>query len=328
MLLTGSERERELYDTEVGPELCANPTFAATVGSEELTNGSFTTDTDWTKGAGWTIAGGVAAGTGPSGSVLSQEPTLIEGDTYRITFDVVTRTAGAVTPRVQGVVGDSVTAVGSYTQYIVAGASGTTGMNKNAAFEGSVDNISVRRLTAMDEYTLTLGWVYYPVAESITGPSTGHIRQNDVGLIQGATYLTNYTISGYVDGTYNLVLYGELTATGGTGRTADGTYQDVITVGDTVSTVSDQFRFNTPTDGTATLNGLSIRRQTSNASIAGESIQDAEKRWLLAAGATAGGAIDDMWREVLTAAGYVTNSLADQKRAFADADYSLYTFTD
>jgi hypothetical protein len=52
------------------------------VGSGELvTNGTFDTDTDWTKGAGWTISGGVASFSNPSGGALSQNVGTISAGT-------------------------------------------------------------------------------------------------------------------------------------------------------------------------------------------------------------------------------------------------------
>ena len=41
------------------------------IGDELVTNGTFDTDTDWTKGTGWTISGGVAAFSKLSGALLS-----------------------------------------------------------------------------------------------------------------------------------------------------------------------------------------------------------------------------------------------------------------
>ena len=56
-------------------------------GSELITNGSFDTDSNWTKGTGWSISGGVASHTG-SQSLIGQQNILTIGRIYKITFDL------------------------------------------------------------------------------------------------------------------------------------------------------------------------------------------------------------------------------------------------
>jgi len=62
------------------------------VGAGELvTNGAFDTDTDWTKGTGWTISGGVAAHSqAAGGGALSQTLSLVVGKTYVISATIDT----------------------------------------------------------------------------------------------------------------------------------------------------------------------------------------------------------------------------------------------
>lgn len=60
-----------------------------------LTNGTFTTDTDWTKNAGWTIAGGFAvATTAANGSAVFQAEAFAAGTNYRVKFEVSSYSAG------------------------------------------------------------------------------------------------------------------------------------------------------------------------------------------------------------------------------------------
>ncbi|MCH7909826.1 MAG: hypothetical protein IIB38_09445, partial [Candidatus Hydrogenedentes bacterium] len=60
-------------------------TITLSVESADLvTNGTFSTDTDWTKGAGWTIAAGVAIA-GNSSTDLEQDITIVVGKTYSVT---------------------------------------------------------------------------------------------------------------------------------------------------------------------------------------------------------------------------------------------------
>src|SRR5205085_1101844 len=112
-------------------------------GSNSVVNGTFAADTDWTKGTGWTIAGGVgtkAAGT--ASTILEGDSQLISGRYYRVTY-TITRTAGTVAASIGGTAGVSRNLAGTYTETIVAGATTTIGMSADAAFAGSVDNLTV-----------------------------------------------------------------------------------------------------------------------------------------------------------------------------------------
>ncbi len=61
-----------------------------TLGDELVTNGDFDPDASWTKGTGWTIAGGVASCDGTTGSTLTQTVTgLTIGQEYQVSIDVV-----------------------------------------------------------------------------------------------------------------------------------------------------------------------------------------------------------------------------------------------
>ena len=61
-----------------------------TVGTEEITNGTFDADSDWTKGTGWTIASGVASFSGTAIDSLNQTISgLTDGDVYELTFTLI-----------------------------------------------------------------------------------------------------------------------------------------------------------------------------------------------------------------------------------------------
>lgn len=112
---------------------------------EVISNGTFATDTLWERGVGWTIAAGVATsdGTQVAASDIDQAPIeLVTGHSYTVTFDVTARTAGSVRPIVGGTLGTARTAVGTYTETIVAGATGVIGFQASEDFVGSIDNAS------------------------------------------------------------------------------------------------------------------------------------------------------------------------------------------
>lgn len=108
-----------------------------------VTNGTFATDTDWTKGAGWTIAAGVATATGAISTAISQTApvTLVEGQAYRVTY-TITRSAGGLIPSIGGTAGTERTASGTYNEVIVCGSSQTIAFTGNG-FTGTLDTISI-----------------------------------------------------------------------------------------------------------------------------------------------------------------------------------------
>jgi hypothetical protein len=135
------------------------------VGSGELvTNGTFDTDTDWTKGAGWTISAGVASfDTSVSGAgvetALTQNITTVVGKLYivKATFSSLINVTGsellvrcAGTNLIAWETGSAnILTDGTYTFSFVANST-TTQVNIRATVlvegneTGSVDNVSVK----------------------------------------------------------------------------------------------------------------------------------------------------------------------------------------
>lgn len=108
-----------------------------------VTNGTFATDTGWTKGSGWTIGSGVATATGAISTAISQTSpvTLVEGQAYAVTY-VVTRSAGGLIPSIGGTSGVERTASGTYQEIIIAGSSQTIAFTGNA-FTGTLDTVTI-----------------------------------------------------------------------------------------------------------------------------------------------------------------------------------------
>ena len=124
----------------------------ATLGSELVDNGNFATDSNWTKGTGWSIANGVAScdGTQSSTSNFSQgntfdTPPQTLSDTYKITFDLVV-TQGSITAS-SGSLSQSYTTSGSKILYgIPATGAGNLNFTAGSTFIGSIDNVSVKQV--------------------------------------------------------------------------------------------------------------------------------------------------------------------------------------
>ena len=129
-----------------------------------VTNGDFATDTNWTKGTGWTISGGVASFNNPTGTALTQAGSFAANTTYAITFT----TSGSsvyVTAQMNGGGGAEgtapVTTTGTSTVYL------TTSIARTAinfvAIGGanySIDNISIFKVDASNDviHTMPQGW--------------------------------------------------------------------------------------------------------------------------------------------------------------------------
>lgn len=110
-----------------------------------VTNGTFGSDTGWTKGTGWAITGGVATcdGTQTAVSDIEQDLSVTTGVLYTVTFTISGFSAGTVTPRLGGTSGTARAADGTYTETILCGATATLELRADADFVGNLDNVIV-----------------------------------------------------------------------------------------------------------------------------------------------------------------------------------------
>lgn len=111
---------------------------------ELVTNGGFDADTDWTKGAGWSIAAGVATAAATT-TDLEQAIDLFDGTQYEFIFTISNFTAGTVTPKVRGTAGTARSANGTFTETITAGSASPSLLQfTGAAFSADVDVVSLK----------------------------------------------------------------------------------------------------------------------------------------------------------------------------------------
>lgn len=137
---------------------------APTLGADLVVNGTFAADANWTKGGGWTIAGGVGVGTA-AGGTLSQSVLAI-GGYYKVQYDLVSRSLGTVRAIAPTDIDQSALAtytVGGVAISLLAGIAPTT-------FTGTVDNISAKRYTHAEAFVLcNAGNPYSDIAAYIPG---------------------------------------------------------------------------------------------------------------------------------------------------------------
>lgn len=116
-------------------------------GSQNLAvNPYFNLDATWSKGAGWTITGGVAVATGAISTDLSQAGILDGASSYLVVF-TVTRSAGSITPTCGTQAGTARSSSNTFAEVIVA--NGTGFKFATSGFTGTVDNVYVYRVAAI-----------------------------------------------------------------------------------------------------------------------------------------------------------------------------------
>ena len=120
------------------------PFATSALAADRVSNGTFASDTIWTKGTGWTIAGGVGVATGAISTALSQTPTtaIIEGNAYLVTFTVTSFTAGTITPTIGTTAGTARGSAATFSEVIIAGSGPLVGFT-TSGFTGEIDNVSV-----------------------------------------------------------------------------------------------------------------------------------------------------------------------------------------
>jgi len=132
-------------------------------GTELVTNGSFDTDSDWTKGSAWTISGGTANFDDSTNSGLSQSKSFIAGKTYKILFEITQGNASIAFLSSNGV-----TTYVNYATYGIGIHSVKFNYSTGSGFQifassflggsFSIDNVSVREVVEADgDFTFSRG---------------------------------------------------------------------------------------------------------------------------------------------------------------------------
>jgi hypothetical protein len=123
-------------------------------GTELVTNGTFDTDSDWSKQSGWVISGGVATYSGSTYNYISQDFPTVVGKTYVASIDITAITAGSAAVIIKDgptilATADDVNTIGTSRVTFTATDTSCTFyvypyFSAGARFAGSVDNASVR----------------------------------------------------------------------------------------------------------------------------------------------------------------------------------------
>lgn len=182
------------YDNVSVKQVNGNPAIMTNQTSSDIENGSpyanviqngtFDTDSDWSKQTGWSIANGVASSVASgNGQDLQQSVSgkIISGKTYKVEYTISNHVTGGVRAYLSGggaVSGNTNTANGTYIDYLTAPANNTTFKFTTAGggLTGSIDNVTVEEVnTGLQGY-----WKMgdgtndeYPVIYDQTNPTNG-----------------------------------------------------------------------------------------------------------------------------------------------------------
>ena len=187
-----------IFRIKYGANLVQNGNFDE-LGSELVVNGDFATDSNWTKGTGWSIANGVASCDGTQSSSSDLKTTRgfsIQNNAVKVTFDLI-RTAGTLDATLEGTGQLDLTNLNSSGTYtFIATSSDATArliLRADANFIGSIDNVSVKQVDPNDRFTLGTGWSYGDGVAVHTG-SQSLLQQNGIFTI-GKTYKISFILS-------------------------------------------------------------------------------------------------------------------------------------
>ena len=180
-----------------GTELVTNGSFTDT-GSELVTNGDFASGTGWTFESGWALGTNEAVATATTNQ-LYQDVSLVNGKSYKITYEVQNWTSGTLYLYLQtnGYIGSGAAENKTITEYITyEGSDGRIYFRGSSPVSCAVTNITVKELGE--------GWSLHSNTEPIfnasgvtLNTSNGFdqtIRQSNV-ILSAKSYKVTYQIT-------------------------------------------------------------------------------------------------------------------------------------
>lgn len=190
------------------------------VSYEKVTNGTFTgSATGWTLGVNWTYGiNNVVKSAGAGSGTLSQDCSVVVGETYILKYVVSSYVAGTVTPSCGGATLTARSANGTYTEEFTATTTDVLTFTPTDNGNFRLDTISlIRKITFKDVFLKDV---------DITGYDAGPFATNIIGTSTvDYTVFDNIQISGTVSGEYDV---GGFAANAGTFTMTDCEIDEVI----------------------------------------------------------------------------------------------------
>ena len=187
-------------------EEVSNGTFE--LGSEEVVNGDFATDSDWVEGLGFDISGGVMNYDGSAIAYRRANQVLNTeiGATYKLEFTLNDLSASGVNfgfgnsdGSFSGIAQQTYSSDGTYTRYMVATIEDHSIViqNNSATQTFNVDNISVKKIpnwssSTASSATMTVNTSGQLELTSDAGDTLG--AYSSISLVQGRTYVLSVDI--------------------------------------------------------------------------------------------------------------------------------------
>lgn len=147
----------KLIGAEVGAWLADNTPGTVGCSLDQVTNkvinGTFDTDTAWTKAATWTIASGVATSSGGLGDIFTNSNVgIVPGRTYKATLEVTAYTSGGVRFNNSGGItagtsSPTLSSTGTLEHVFTPTADGIL-LIYSDSFVGSIDNVTITEYCA------------------------------------------------------------------------------------------------------------------------------------------------------------------------------------
>ena len=199
---------------------------AASLGSNVVVNGDFTTDSDWGKGTGWTISGGSANCDGSQTGATNLTPNadnVTNNTVYKTTYTISNYVSGSIRIKLGNTgQGQYHSANGTYTEEIKALVTTfpRSQFNADVDFKGSIDNVLVEEVISADM--------------DVTR-ATAATRVDEAGLVNyaeiiGGEEITNgnfATDSDWTKGTGTTISGGLANLDGSAGAFVSALYQDI-----------------------------------------------------------------------------------------------------
>lgn len=122
--------------------LATNP--AVDLGRDTTINGTFATDTVWSKDGSWVIAGNAATHTPGTATDISQDGIVSAGSGWQLIFTVSGRTQGSITPKM-GVSGTTRSTNSTFTQTIDS-TSTDLDFTPSSDFDGAISAVTTQQV--------------------------------------------------------------------------------------------------------------------------------------------------------------------------------------
>ncbi len=177
--------------------------FEDHLGDESVTNGGFADASSWALGTGWSVGAGVATKTAGTSSDVEQASSDVAipieaGERYLAIF-TITLSAGLIRMDVGGVDGTDRSSSDTYGEEIIAGADGSISIEADINFAGTVDNVSVTKVSKIYPFTFISHKFGIPDRKVKTLKEVILIGEDDDGLEIQIQYKTSSLTTDWVE---------------------------------------------------------------------------------------------------------------------------------